>query len=203
MDRRISMLTPFRLNRADIRLISFCCQGIARLKPGVSLTQANADVARMLPMAPEKFPMNPGFSANAFTDARIGPHLRLLKDALIGDIGNTLWVLMGTVGHRAADRLRQRREFAAGARRSAAAGAGSSRGARRWHGRIAWELLLESLLLGVTGGALGLALAYGALRLLVVSGLGTLPRLHEISIDPIGARCLLSAFRSPPVCSSA
>jgi hypothetical protein len=50
MDRPVSLLVPLRLNRADIRLISFCCDGVARLKPGVTLTQANADVTRMLPM---------------------------------------------------------------------------------------------------------------------------------------------------------
>ena len=52
----------------------------------------------MLPIAAEKFPMNPGWSRNAFTEARIAPRIRLLKDVLVGDIGNTLWVLMGTVG---------------------------------------------------------------------------------------------------------
>ncbi|MGH9613136.1 MAG: FtsX-like permease family protein, partial [Bryobacteraceae bacterium] len=50
-------------------------------------------------------------------------------------------------------------------------------------GRIARELLLESALLGVAGGALGLALAYGALRMLAASGLTHLPRMNDISID--------------------
>jgi hypothetical protein len=98
MDSQISLLAPIRFRRADIRLISLCCQGVARLKPGVTLAQANADVARMLPMAAEKFPMNPGWSRTAFVDARIAPRLRFLKNVLVGDIGNTLWVLMGTVG---------------------------------------------------------------------------------------------------------
>ena len=76
MDRPVSLLMPLRLNRADIRLISFCCEGVARLKPGVTLTQANADLARMLPMAPMKFPVNPGFSAGAWATSRIAPRLR-------------------------------------------------------------------------------------------------------------------------------
>ncbi len=50
-------------------------------------------------------------------------------------------------------------------------------------GRIARELLFESLLLGVAGGALGLGLAYGALRLLAASGLAHLPRIGNITID--------------------
>src|SRR3954454_11981672 len=98
LDRQASLLIPLRFNRAAIRLISFCCQGVARLKPGVTLAQANADVARMLPMAPAKFAMNPGFARGSFTDARIAPRLRFLKEDLVGSIGDTLWVLMGAVG---------------------------------------------------------------------------------------------------------
>jgi putative ABC transport system permease protein len=96
MDREISLIAPFRFRRADIHLISFCCQGIARLKPDLTISQANADIARMLPIAAQKFSMNPGWSPNAFRDARIAPRLRPLKDILVGDIGKTLWVLMGT-----------------------------------------------------------------------------------------------------------
>lgn len=98
MDRDIAMLAPIRFNREDVHLITFCCQGIARLKPGVTLAQADSDVARMLSMAPAKFPMNPGMARNAFTDARIAPRLQFLKDDLVGGIGDALWVLMGTVG---------------------------------------------------------------------------------------------------------
>jgi hypothetical protein len=52
-------------------------------------------------------------------------------------------------------------------------------------GRIAREMLVESITLGVLGGALGLGLAYAALRILVVRGPDTLPRLNEIGIDPL------------------
>lgn len=184
MDREISLIAPFRFRRADIHLISFCCQGFARLKPGVTIAQANADVARMLPIAAQKFPINPGWSPNAFRDARIAPRLRPLKDTLVGNIGNTLWVLMGTVsivlliacanvanlllvrvdGHRHELAIR------------AALGAGM--------GRILRGLLLESVLLSLCGGALALCLAYSALRILVVSDVPNLPRIHGISVDP-------------------
>src|SRR4029450_529484 len=56
-------------------------------------------------------------------------------------------------------------------------------GARR--GRIAREMLVESLTLGVLGGALSLGLAYAGLGILVVRGPDTLPRLNEIAIDPL------------------
>ena len=45
MDSQISLLAPIRFRRADIRVISLCCQGVARLKPGVTLAQANAHAA--------------------------------------------------------------------------------------------------------------------------------------------------------------
>lgn len=183
MDRKISLLAPVRFDRASVRLISFCCQGVARLKPGVTLTQANADVARMLPLAAVKFPMNPGWRPTAFTDARIAPNLRLLKDVLVGDVSNILWVLLGTVGMvlliACANVANLHLVRADGRRRElairAALGAGWTRMAR--------ALLLESILLGMGGGSLGLALAYVALRVLVASGLAHLPRIHEISID--------------------
>ena len=184
MDRPVSLLTSLRLNRADIRLVSFCCQGVARLKMGVTLAQANADVARMLSMAPAKFPVNPGFSAKIWETSRVAPRLRLLKDVLLGDVGKTLWLLMGTVGillliacANVANLLLvradgRRQELAVRAALGAA-----------W-GRIARELLLESLLLAMAGGGLGLGIAYGALRLLAASGIEHLPRIHDVAIDP-------------------
>ena len=202
MDQKASLLAPVKFNRADVRLISFCCQGIARLKPGVTLAQADADIARMLPMAPAKFAMNPGFARNAFTDTRIAPRLRFLKDDLVGNIGDTLWVLMGTVGivlsiacANVANLLLVRAD---GRRQELAVRAALGAG----FGRIPRELLLESVLLGVAGGALGLALADAALRVLRSFELTHLPRIHEISIDPT-VLAFTAVFRSRRVCSSA
>jgi predicted permease len=185
MDRRIALLLPLRLNRSEVRLISFCCQGTARLKPGVTLAQANADVARMLPMAPAKFAVNAGFGGRAFLDARIAPNLLPLKDALVGDVGRTLWVLMGTVGivlliacANVANLLLVRTDA-----RSPELAVRAALGAG-W-GRIARELLLESVLLGTAGGALGLAFAYGGLRVLAASEAAHLPRLQDVSIGPL------------------
>jgi predicted permease len=96
-----------------------------------------------------------------------------------------LWVLMGTIGvvlliacANVANLLLVRAE---GRQQEltirAALGAG-------W-GRIAHQLLVESVTLGVLGGASGLALAYGGLRLLAAVAPANLPRLTEISIDPV------------------
>jgi hypothetical protein len=98
MDREPALVMPLRFNRAEVRLVNFAYRGIARLKPGVTLDQASADVARMIPLAARRFQVNPGFSATIFDEARIGPALRFMKDDLVGDVGKTLWVLMGAVG---------------------------------------------------------------------------------------------------------
>jgi predicted permease len=184
MDQRFSLLLPLRFNRAEVPLISFSELGIARLKPGVTLAQANADIARMLPMAPEKFALNPGFTRKMFDDTRMAPNLRFLKDDLLGDIGNTLWVLMASVGMvlliacaNVANLLLVRAE---GRQQELAVRAALGAG---WT-RLARDLLLESVLLGVAGGALGLALAYGALRILAASEVAHVPRIRDISIEP-------------------
>jgi predicted permease len=184
MDRKVSLLSPLRWNRSEVRLGNFSWQGVARLKPGVTLAQANADVARMLPMVIQRFAPPTGFSAKMFEAARIGPNLRWLKDDLVGDVGNTLWVLMATVGMvlmiacaNVANLLLVRAD---GRQQELAIRAALGAG---W-GRIARELLLESTLLGITGGALGLGLAYGALRLLAASGPARMPRIESIGIDP-------------------
>ena len=68
--------------------------GIARLKPGVSLEQATADVARMLPL----WIAERGTNSSVLTAARFGPALRPVKEDVVGDVEQVLWVLMGTIG---------------------------------------------------------------------------------------------------------
>ena len=55
-------------------------------------------MARMLPLLPQKFPLAPGLTLKILEEARIGPSVRPLKQDLVGDVGNVLWVLMSTVG---------------------------------------------------------------------------------------------------------
>jgi putative ABC transport system permease protein len=155
--------------------------GIARLRPGVSLLQANADVRRMVPIWITQY----GTNGPVLQAARFEPSLRPVKEDVVGDAGSVLWVLMGTIAivlviacANVASLLLVRAE---GRRQELAIRAALGAG---W-GRIAHHLLIESLTLGVLGGALGLALAYGGLRLLAAMAPANLPRLAEISIDPV------------------
>ncbi len=185
------LILPLQFNRTKTFLGQFGFQGIARLKPGVPIAQANADIARLIPVWLRSWPPPPGFSAQVFADARLGPNVRPFMQDVVGDIGTVLWLVMGTIGvvlliacANVANLLLVRAE----ARQHelairTALGAG-------WK-RIARELLSESLALGVAGGALGIALAYGALKLLVAIGPANLPRVDEIHLD---ARALMFAF---------
>jgi predicted permease len=183
LDRKISLVIPFRLDRSKVFLGQFSFNGMARLKPGTSLDQANSDAARMVPISLRRFPPFPGGNVQIFEEARITPIMRSVKDELVGDVEKTLWVLMGTIGMvlliacaNVANLLLVR----ADARQQelairAALGAGT--------GRLARELLLESVVLGLLGGVGGAGLAFGALRLLVALAPGNLPRMNDIGID--------------------
>jgi len=182
-DDDLAVLTPFQFDRHKVFLGNFSFEALGRLKPGATLEQLNADVARMLPIVMSTFPAPPGFSLKLFQDAHIGPNVRPLKRDVVGDAGSVLWVLMGSIGMvlliacaNVANLLLVRVE---GRRQELAlrAALGAS-----W-GRIAGELWLESLTLGLLSSLLGLGLAWGALRALVVLAPDGLPRVHDIGID--------------------
>jgi len=179
----LALLTPFRFERAKVSLGNFSYEALGRLRPGATLEQLNTDVARMLPIVRNTFPAPPGFSVKLFDDAHIGPNVRPLKRDVVGDAGSVLWVLMGSIGMvlliacaNVANLLLVRVE---GRRQELAlrAALGAS-----W-GRIAGELWLESLSLGFLSSLLGLGLAWGALRALVLIAPDGLPRVHDIGID--------------------
>ena len=183
LDRQVSLVVPFQMDRSKTFLGQFSFNLMARLKPGVTIEQANADAARLIPVSFTLFPPFAGLNVKMFEEARITPRVLSLKDDLVGDIKRVLWVLMGTIGMvllvacaNVANLLLVRAE----SRQQelairAALGAGTK--------GIARELLLESVALALVGGVIGLALAFGALRLLIALAPGNLPRLQEITVD--------------------
>lgn len=191
MNPQPAVILPLQFNRSKVFLGNFSYNGIARLKPGVTLAQANTDIARMVTVWLKSWPAPPGFSPKLFEDARIGPKVRPFMEDVVGDIGSVLWLIMGSIGlvlliacANVANLLLVRAE---GRQHELAIRAALGAG---W-ARIARDLLGESLALGLVGGALGLALAFAGLRLLVAAGPTNLPRLDEITIDP---RALLFTF---------
>ena len=169
---------PQRFPKGGLSANELSWSGIARIRPGVTLALANEDVARVWKIWGEEEKVR-----TMLEMLKVQPSLHPLKDDVVGDVGSILTFLMGALGlvlllvcanvaNLALVRAQSRQqEFAV----RAALGAG-------W-GRIARELLVESLALGTLGGGLGLAFAYVALRILVARGPATLPRLAEISLD--------------------
>jgi predicted permease len=178
------VLLPMRLNRADVTLGQFSYQGVARLKPGVTIERANADIARLIPRLVDMFPMPPGLTREMFTEVKLGPNVRLLHEDVVGDVGQALWILFGAVGvvllvacANVANLFLVRAE---GRQQELAVRLAIGAGLKR----IAIELLSESVVLGVLGGTVGLVVAYGGIQLLLVLEPARLPRLNEIAIDP-------------------
>jgi predicted permease len=197
--RDVDLMAPVQLDRARVFAGGFGWPSLARLKPGATIEQAAADIARLLPIAADAFPIMPGFTRAMLDGGRWEPLLLPLKQDVVGDAGDTLWVVMGTLGlvllvacANVANLILVRTE---GRQRELAvrAALGAS-----W-GRIARGLLTESLVLGLAGGALGVAVAYAGLRVLRTLGSSSLPRMEEIAIDPsvllfAGAVSFLSAL---------
>jgi hypothetical protein len=183
VDKNFDLLVPLAFDREHLKLAGFGFEGVARLKPGMTLAQADADVSRLIAVWMDTWTNGPGTNPHFYETWKITPNFRPLKQQVIGSVGNVLWVVMATVGlvmliacTNVANLLLVR----ADARQQelsirAALGAG--------RGRIARELLIESGSLGLMGGVLAVGVAYAGLRLLVAAGPADLPRLSEISLD--------------------
>ncbi|HEX3968746.1 MAG TPA: ABC transporter permease [Edaphobacter sp.] len=196
VDKDFDLLVPLAFDRDHLKLAGFGFNGVARLKPGVTLAQANADVTRLIGVWMDSWTNGPGTNPHFYETWKITPNFRLLKQQVIGSVGSVLWVVMATVGlvmliacTNVANLLLVR----ADARQQelsirAALGAGRA--------RIARELLIESASLGILGGVLAVGAAYAGLRLLVAIGPADLPRLSEISLDArsLGFTLALSVF---------
>jgi predicted permease len=180
VDADADVILPVVIDRSRLIRPGFGFLGVARLKPGVTVAEANADVGRMLPAWLHGWP---GGGTQFYESMRITPALRPLKDEVLGDTGSALWLVMGTIAavlliacanvtNLLLVRAESRQQEVAV---RAALGAGS------W--RLVRELLLESVMLSVLGGLLGLGVAYAALRALVAIGPTGLPRLDEVALD--------------------
>ncbi len=148
---------------------------VAKLKPGVSLEQAATDMDAVAVRLEEQYPQS-----NTGNRVSITP----MFEQIVGPVQSYLWFLLGAVGFvlliacaNVANLL-----LARAATRQKEIALRTALGAPR--GRIVRQLLTESALLSLAGGAAGLAIAYAGMRALVAISPANTPRLSEVGIDP-------------------
>ncbi len=183
VNQDFDLLIPLAFDPRHQILAGFGFNGIARLKPGVTIGEANADIARMLGIWMDSWTNNDGGDPHFYETWKISGAIRPMKQEVIGNVGSLLWAVMGTIGvvmliacSNVANLLLvrtdgRRQELAV----RAALGAGQA--------RIARAVLSECVLLALIGGVAGIGIAETGLRLLTTLGPANLPRLHEISLD--------------------
>ena len=148
---------------------------IGRLKPGVALAQAQADMSTIAARLSQQ---------NREKNAGHGVKLERLANVVIGDIGLALYVLLGAVGFVlliACANLANLMLARVGAQQKEIA-VRTALGASRL--RIVRQLLIESIILAIGGGVIGLLLAIWAVSWVVSLSADTIPRVQEISVDP-------------------
>ncbi|HXT64704.1 MAG TPA: ABC transporter permease [Pyrinomonadaceae bacterium] len=147
---------------------------IGRMKPGVTLSQARAELDAIARRLEQQYPNE---------DTRIAIGAAPLPEDVTRDIRPALWILMGAVGFvlliacaNVANLM-----LARATSRQKEIAIRAALGASHW--RVMRQLLVESLLLGLTGGGLGLILANWGIAVLVAASPANIPRVEQIRLD--------------------
>lgn len=147
---------------------------LGKLKPGVTLAQAQAEMDTVAARLEQQYPAD---------NTNIGVEVVSLRDLLIGGVRQALWVLFGAVGFvlliacaNVANLL-----LARAAARQAETAIRTALGASRW--QVMRQFLWECLLLSLSGSVLGVLLAYQAIAFLKQANVGNLPRLEEVAVN--------------------
>ena len=154
----------------------------ARLKPNVSLERAHAELSAITARLASEFPSS---------NAGLGVTVRSFLDDYIGDFRQTLRIIFAAVAFMLLIACANVANLmlARATSRSREIALRLALGASRW--RVTQQLIIESLILAVVGGALGVLLATWGVSLLSKINTGELSRLDEVSID---ARVVVFTF---------
>ena len=159
-------------------------KGVARLRDGATVADTRAELNSLIGDLPRAFPGDVNASGNG-DEIKLFSTARTLKEMTVGDVARGLWILLVSVGlvllvacANVANLFLVRSEA-----RQREVAVRVALGAGRLG--IARYVFAESVLLSMVGGLIGLALAWGAVRLLVTLGPTTLPRLGEVHLDRV------------------
>jgi putative ABC transport system permease protein len=162
---------PWREVRTSVNFL----RALARLKPGVTREQAEADLTAVAERTRREYPVANG--------QKLGVTLSPLHEEVVGDFRLALWVLLGAVGMVlliTCVNLANLALVRASARRREMAIRTALGATRR---RLIQQLATESLLLAVIGGAAGLLVAVHGIPLLLALSPASLPRTAEVGVD--------------------
>ena len=147
---------------------------IARMKPEVSISQSQAEMSTIQNSLDRLYPVD---------NRDLGIYVESLKQAIVGDAGQTLRLLIGAVGlvlliacANVANLL-----LARSAVRAREFSIRSALGANR--ARVARQLLTESVVLSLAGASLGVAIAFFGIRSVLAAMPGILPRSQDVSVN--------------------
>jgi len=179
---RTDVWVPIGIDPANTASAAFDYRGVARLRDGVSLEAAAADLQRLLPRVPEAFPGR--LTTAAIEQIRMRAVVRPLRDVVVVDVGRVLWVVLGAVACvlliACANVMNlflvraEGRQHELAVRRALGAGRGA----------LVREHVVEGAALAAVGAALGLGLAAAGVRVLrSLEGTIDIPRLSEVRVD--------------------
>lgn len=180
-DRDARLWLTLRIDPVQAPLAAFGPSGVARLAPGSDLTSVDTELRGLISRLGELFPDSgaPAFLA----EVGLAPVVRPLKESVVGDVGRTLWILLGTVGFvlliacaNVANLLLVRaesrqRELAL----RVAVGAG--------RGHVIRAFMSESAVLAAAGSVFGCVIAAIAVRVSMARVPSDLPRVAEVGLD--------------------
>jgi predicted permease len=181
-NRDARLWIPMIVNPAQAPLAAFGATGIARMAPGATPASVLAELSGLIARLPELFPDSGGQTA-FLAQVQLGAIVLPLKEALVGDVDTTLWILLGTVGFvlliacaNVANLLLVRAEAR---QRELAMRIAIGAGRRE----VVRASMSESLVMAYLGGLLGVVIALLAVRAAMDVLPSTLPLADEIGVD--------------------
>jgi predicted permease len=179
---RTDLWVPLGIDPANTASAAFDYRGIARLRDGVSIEVATADLQRLLPRVPEAFPGR--LTAAGIEQIRMHAVVTPLRDIVVGDIGRVLWVVLGAVGCvllvACANVMNlflvraEGRQHEVAVRRALGAGRAA----------LVMEFMSEGVVLAAVGGTLAVGLAVIGVRVLrSLDGAIDIPRVSDVGVD--------------------